>query len=60
MPIDELRVNISNRRDRIFLLMEELRRLRIQQRLKVMRTSGSNTGSIALGSQHKQQLSNGI
>eukprot|EP00775_Hariotina_reticulata_P005731 gene5731-5971_t len=34
MPIDEIRVNISNRRDRIFLLMEELRRLRIQQRLK--------------------------
>lgn len=59
MPIDELRVNISNRRDRIFLLMEELRRLRIQQRLKVMRTSGTSTGSIAFSSQHKQQLSNG-
>lgn len=35
MPIDELRVNINSRRDKIFLLMEELRRLRIQQRLKV-------------------------
>lgn len=35
MPADEIRVNIANRRDKIFLLMEELRRLRIQQRLKV-------------------------
>lgn len=35
MPVDELRVNINSRRDKIFLLMEELRRLRIQQRLKV-------------------------
>ncbi|WIA17290.1 hypothetical protein OEZ85_014158 [Tetradesmus obliquus] len=34
MPADEIRVNIANRRDKIFLLMEELRRLRIQQRLK--------------------------
>lgn len=37
MPIDEIRLNIASRRDRIFLLMEELRRLRIQQRLKVTR-----------------------
>lgn len=35
MGVDEIRLNISTRRDRIFLLMEELRRLRIQQRLKV-------------------------
>lgn len=35
MPIDEVRANINSRRDKIFLLMEELRRLRIQQRLKV-------------------------
>lgn len=35
MPIDEIRLNIASRRDKIFLLMEELRRLRIQQRLKV-------------------------
>lgn len=35
MPADEIKINISNRRDKIFLLMEELRRLRIQQRLKV-------------------------
>eukprot|EP00879_Flechtneria_rotunda_P014214 GHRR01014851.1.p1 GENE.GHRR01014851.1~~GHRR01014851.1.p1 ORF type:complete len:221 (+),score=64.06 GHRR01014851.1:214-876(+) len=34
MPADEIKINIANRRDRIFLLMEELRRLRIQQRLK--------------------------
>lgn len=34
MPIDEVRANINSRRDKIFLLMEELRRLRIQQRLK--------------------------
>jgi hypothetical protein len=35
MQLDEIRSNIAARRDRIFLLMEELRRLRIQQRLKV-------------------------
>eukprot|EP00878_Enallax_costatus_P026444 GHUV01028377.1.p1 GENE.GHUV01028377.1~~GHUV01028377.1.p1 ORF type:complete len:161 (+),score=14.98 GHUV01028377.1:253-735(+) len=40
MPIDEIRVNIASRRDKIFLLMEELRRLRIQQRLKVSRNAG--------------------
>jgi hypothetical protein len=34
MPLEEIRINISSRRDKIFLLMEELRRLRIQQRLK--------------------------
>lgn len=34
MPIVEVRANINSRRDKIFLLMEELRRLRIQQRLK--------------------------
>jgi hypothetical protein len=39
MPADEIRVNIANRRDKIFLLMEELRRLRIQQRLKVRAAS---------------------
>lgn len=35
MPVEEVRANINSRRDKIFLLMEELRRLRIQQRLKV-------------------------
>lgn len=34
MQLDELRENIQARRNKIFLLMEEVRRLRIQQRLK--------------------------
>lgn len=35
MQLSEIAQNIQTRRNRIFLLMEELRRLRIQQRLKV-------------------------
>ncbi|KIZ00449.1 hypothetical protein MNEG_7511, partial [Monoraphidium neglectum] len=34
MQLDEITDNITSRRNRIFLLMEEVRRLRIQQRLK--------------------------
>ena len=34
IPLSELRANIENRRNKIFLLMEEVRRLRIQERLK--------------------------
>lgn len=34
MQLDEIRENIQARRNKIFLLMEEVRRLRIQQRLK--------------------------
>jgi len=40
MPIVEVRANINSRRDKIFLLMEELRRLRIQQRLKARELTG--------------------
>lgn len=35
MQLAEIRHNLTSRRNRIFLLMEEVRRLRIQQRLKV-------------------------
>lgn len=35
MQLEEIKRNITARRNRIFLLMEEVRRLRIQQRLKV-------------------------
>lgn len=35
MQLDEIKQNIASRRNRIFLLMEEVRRLKIQQRLKV-------------------------
>lgn len=35
MQLAEIRQNLTSRRNRIFLLMEEVRRLRIQQRLKV-------------------------
>lgn len=34
MPLDELQQNVTARRNKIFLLMEEVRRLRIQQRAK--------------------------
>ena len=42
MQLDEIQANIQARRNKIFLLMEEVRRLRIQQRLK-----GGSTGSSA-------------
>lgn len=37
MQLEELQQSIELRRNRIFLLMEEVRRLRIQQRVKVCR-----------------------
>ncbi|CAA0822517.1 chaperone protein dnaJ-related [Striga hermonthica] len=36
MQLQEIQDNIRSRRNRIFLLMEELRRLRVQQRIKSM------------------------
>ncbi|GLC47516.1 hypothetical protein PLESTB_001763400 [Pleodorina starrii] len=39
LQLDEISQNIQSRRNRIFLLMEEVRRLRIQQRLKGAETS---------------------
>lgn len=39
MQLNEISQNIQSRRNKIFLLMEEVRRLRIQQRLKVRRAS---------------------
>ncbi len=35
MQLEEIQQSIELRRNRIFLLMEEVRRLRIQQRVKV-------------------------
>ena len=35
LQLDEINKNVEARRNKIFLLMEEVRRLRIQQRLKV-------------------------
>ena len=35
LQLSEINHNIQSRRNKIFLLMEEVRRLRIQQRLKV-------------------------
>lgn len=35
LQLEEISQNISARRNKIFLLMEEVRRLRIQQRIKV-------------------------
>ncbi|KAF5750532.1 hypothetical protein HS088_TW03G00869 [Tripterygium wilfordii] len=37
MQLQEIQDNIRSRRNKIFLLMEELRRLRVQQRLKSMK-----------------------
>ena len=37
LQLDEINKNIEARRNKIFLLMEEVRRLRIQQRLKARR-----------------------
>ena len=34
LQLEEISMNISARRNKIFLLMEEVRRLRIQQRIK--------------------------
>lgn len=34
LQLEEISLNISARRNKIFLLMEEVRRLRIQQRIK--------------------------
>jgi len=47
MQLDEIALNITARRNRIFLLMEEVRRLRIQQRLKV--GGGWGWGGVVLG-----------
>ncbi len=52
MQLSEIAQNIQTRRNRIFLLMEELRRLRIQQRLKVGWSSCNRlTASARLGTQ---------
>ncbi|XP_047948280.1 protein ORANGE-LIKE, chloroplastic-like, partial [Salvia hispanica] len=37
MQLQEIQDNIKSRRNKIFLLMEELRRLRVQQRIKSMK-----------------------
>ncbi|XP_022926079.1 protein ORANGE-LIKE, chloroplastic-like [Cucurbita moschata] len=42
MQFQEIQDNIRSRRNKIFLLMEEVRRLRIQQRLKTLRVTGEN------------------
>ena len=39
MQLEEISAAISGRRNKIFLLMEEVRRLRIQQRIKVRRNA---------------------
>ncbi|CAN0847238.1 Protein ORANGE-LIKE, chloroplastic [Linum grandiflorum] len=44
MQTQDIEENISNRRNKIFLLMEELRRLRIQQRIKRGKTSINGAG----------------
>lgn len=43
MQLEEIQQSIELRRNRIFLLMEEVRRLRIQQRVKV--TLAASPGS---------------
>ncbi|XP_048503759.1 protein ORANGE-LIKE, chloroplastic isoform X2 [Beta vulgaris subsp. vulgaris] len=47
MQTQEIQDNIRSRRNKIFLLMEEVRRLRIQQRLKRMKGSHEGTSDEA-------------
>lgn len=47
MQLDELEKNIQSRRNKIFLLMEEVRRLRIQQRLRRDPSSSSSASELA-------------
>ncbi|CAH9071612.1 unnamed protein product [Cuscuta epithymum] len=42
MEAQEIQDNIKSRRNKIFLLMEEVRRLRIQQRIKGLKVSGES------------------
>ncbi|KAL5740013.1 hypothetical protein ACOSP7_028894 [Xanthoceras sorbifolium] len=42
MQLKEIEDNIKSRRNKIFLLMEELRRLRVQQRIKSVKTIDEN------------------
>lgn len=44
MQLAEIRDNIASRRNRIFLLMEEVRRLRIQQRIKAREQNALTMG----------------
>ena len=46
LQLEEISQNISARRNKIFLLMEEVRRLRIQQRIKVASIEASAYGSL--------------
>lgn len=59
MQLNEISTNIQSRRNKIFLLMEEVRRLRIQQRLKVSRWEGLMTaeglGRVALRARGRGQ-----
>lgn len=43
MQVQEIQDNIRSRRDKIFLLMEEVRRLRIQQRIKGMKMANEDS-----------------
>jgi hypothetical protein len=45
MHLEELEENIQSRRNKIFLLMEEVRRLRIQQRMRKTSGEGADDGS---------------
>lgn len=48
MQLEEIQHSIELRRNRIFLLMEEVRRLRIQQRVKVMLAASPPDGVAVL------------
>ena len=43
LQLEEIELNIGSRRNRIFLLLEEVRRLRVQRRLKLNVTGGAET-----------------
>jgi len=43
MQSQEIQDNVKSRRNKIFLLMEEVRRLRVQQRIRAAESSGAST-----------------
>ena len=45
LQLEEIEMNIGSRRNRIFLLLEEVRRLRVQRRLKLSVSSGAKKAS---------------
>lgn len=46
MQLQEIQDNIRSRRNKIFLLMEEVRRLRVQQRIKSVKSINEDENTV--------------